>query len=90
MGFFFWDVFFGALLVVSISASVVGLLAYRYRRGAGPLLLAVSGIPGVVASVLFILESSGALEVPLWIPIASLALFAGLILIAVAGWRGRS
>lgn len=84
------DVFFGVLLVISISVSIVGSLAYRYRRRSAPLFLAISGGPGAAASILFILESSGALEIPLWIPITFLAVFMGLIIIAVAGWRGRS
>ena len=89
MGLFLLDVLYGVLLVISMSASVAGLLAYRYRREAGPFFLLVSGIPGVLSSVLFILDSSNATDIPLWVPFLCLALFLLLILAAVVRWRGR-
>jgi len=89
MGFLVLDILYGILLVISMSASIAGLLAYRYRREAGPLILLVSGVPGALSSVLFILDSSNAVEIPLWAPFACLALFLLLILAAVIRWRGR-
>jgi len=88
MGLLVLDILYGVLLVISISASIAGLLVYRYRREAGPLILLVSGVPGVIASMMFILDSSNAAKVPLWAPFVCLALFLILLIAAAVRWRG--
>ena len=88
MGPFVLDVLYGVLFVISIFISITGLMVFRYRRGQGPLILAISGLPGALSSALFILESSNALEISLFFPLASLASFIVLILAAIVMWRG--
>ncbi|MGA1872922.1 MAG: hypothetical protein ACMUHY_04560 [Thermoplasmatota archaeon] len=82
------DILYGILFILGISVSVAGALIYRYRRDKGPLLLAVSGSFGMMSSILFVIDSSNAARIPIWLPLSCLLLFIVLILVSLSRWRG--
>jgi hypothetical protein len=87
MAHFAMDILYGILLVTGISISILGLLIYRYRRDQAPLILAAAGVTGALASLLFELDSSNAVDLDPWAPVSCLFAMVALILISLIRWR---
>ncbi len=82
-----WDLVLGILFIFSMSISIIGLMAFRYRGGIGPLILMISGIPGIVSSILGVLSQSGLMDLPVWVLILFFGISLVLIIISVIFWR---
>lgn len=89
MGPFILDLVLGILFILSISMLILGCLIFRYRRDTGPLILIVSGISGITASMLGVLSRSGVLDLPDWSIILLYAISILLLIISFIFWRTR-
>lgn len=87
MKLFFLDLITGALLIIALLITALGIAVLRYRRGIGPSLLIASGSLIALSSILDILTTADV--VPPMDVIRYLAMGAGLLcgLASLALWR---
>ena len=89
MGPFILDLVLGFFFGISILISVVGLLVFRYRRGIGPAFLMISGIVGIISSIIGLLSRSGLIDLPDMFLFIFIGISLVMILISVILWRPR-
>ena len=90
MGPFVVDLVLGIFFIVFTSISVLGFLAFRYRRDLGPLLLMISGILGIAGSSLSVISRSGALEISDLLPLFFFGFSILFLIISIILRRSRS
>ena len=81
------DLLSGALLSLALLLIVLGILVYRYRRGIGPLFLALSGLFIAISSTLDILSNVGVMDIGNLIRLGSLGIGLVFGIAAILLWR---
>lgn len=89
MGPFILDLVLGIFFMLSISFSIIGYIIFRYRRGLGPFLMMISGIPGMTGSIIGVLIRAEAMVLADWIPISLISFSLLLLAISTILWRSR-
>jgi hypothetical protein len=81
------DLLSGALLSLAILMCIIGILVYRYRRGIGPIFLALSGLFIGISSIVDILSNAEVMVLGNMVRLVSLGIGSVLGIVAILLWR---